>query len=668
MAFSSLLMLDQSAWSVILGLLDPSDLPRLMLVGNQQLLARLKSSVRELTLEWRSSRYIDMESVLSPVSLFPNVTRLYFRQIGCTVRSWTPADWTLLPSQLTSLRLSFAGAPLLFLSQERTDLALPQLLHLDLEETTTLRIDQSPTGKLGLLHLPSSLLSLRIHRDPETSLVVDELAHLPPGLQSLELEFTPILVGQSRLQLTHPVDLPPMPATLRRLSLRDASSSHWIIRSKELPSTLESLEFDSASSAPCSALLLQDGQSVRHCSTLYFDGAETHLPNLRYLRLKTATIAADLMMNCIPRSVTAVDLLLCPPTRESPECAAFIDFIAQRLISYRSVPTSQPWFDWDVNFNPSRPSMLKSLSLASNRQIELPESIEDLMYESSCSGNPIMPPKGVKTLHVHCNFPIGILLSSPLPHLQELILSTTCLYDGPDPTFDWLSALPDSLTSISASMEGGVLSILFSLMRATDRLQNLAFITSDMIIDASYAFQGIPPQLKDLTVTINLEQGRTIPPSILASLKASHLRKLAITLISHLESWNTLKIVHDIMASLPETLEHFELIGNVPVLPWTVNLPPMLKHLKIRCDAWRSVNSERLIFGNDPVPPRTRFPDSLTRLHTFYALKVPLESLPPYLSEYICTHNTEEPYFASRVAPSSSNNSGPKGAARTLCA
>ena len=692
MAFSPLLKLDFIAWSGILDLLDPSDLPRLVFTGNQQLQERLKVNVRDLTLEWRSSRYIDVDLVLRLVSRFQQVTKIDFRQIGCTVRCWTTTDWTLLPRHLTSLRLSFACAPLLFLGQERIDLALSKLLYLDLEEGSLPQISGPHPRKLCLLHLPTSLLSLRIHSLQNMTLVIEELAHLPPGLESLELEFPTSFIGAKLNNSSHPVLLPSMPTTLKRLCLADTDDGHWMVRSKELPSTLESFQLKYTPNSALAAQLLQDGRMVQNRTALYFEGATTHLPNLRSLILQTDPVEAHLMQNYLPRSLTAVDVCMDPTSKMTPQIEAFMEFIAPRMIRYESAPPNRhsPWTEFEnFLFKPRPlPSKLTFISLAYECSAELPESVTELVYTETCHGKPAVPPKSVEKMHVHCDFSIGSLLlllpSSPLPRLQEISL---CHGSIPQST-TWLNALPDSLTKLIGPLLSNTLAALFSLMNTPHRLPSLEILDCEDIIKASDALQGIPPQLKELTVSVvfnyepwELDQDTTVPevlevsevsevpevPEVLdllaskflaslASLRVSHLRKLNFTFHSTLKG-NNIEIVHKITASLPETLEKFRLEGALPAPPWTFTLPPRLRSLEI---SWSSYCPQSYW---EPTP----FPNSLTHLSLSQARDVPFEILPPFLSSFYSSDGAHKWYFASEVAPSSPSSSGPEGATRTLC-
>lgn len=644
---SPILRLSSDIWTLIANVLDYGDLHRLIAIGNRPLADRLRLGAESLKVNWVLHDYIYLDRVFETITRFKNLRSFEFREPRHKILCWTPVSWHLLPQQLTSLSLSFVGAPGIFLLPGTPASVCPGLINLDLaddlEERYTLNKGNTLT-KIDLNGLPPTLLRLRIRS--ARGLIIDpsHLQLLPLHLENLVLDFAPSFPKDIPRTAHSRIPLPPLPPCIKDLMFGDSSSDYWHVDCNSLPASLERLAFKvDAYTAYHGDLTNPDG------STFNLEGMTTRFPNLVELELSWVQFSVADAIRLIPSSVTRLSLEF--PTSTDHEASLINLHFGHRLTRYNS--------------------NCKALDeIIQNGQNALPRLSWLRMLDDEVENVKVIP-KNVTKLqlihHVNAEVPLsvvkfGVFASwkplryrfniTPLHKLTYLRLSL--LFKKV-----WLEQLPNTLEKVRLNMDSDVWFELVLLMNQKDRLPNLCYIQLYKMMNFdSLTSTPLPPQLERLTVKLEFAYtSQDLTDSHLSNLRLSHLKTL------HLITWHE---------TLDNCADHFEILNNLPSnlkrlkldtcnmfsTQWPVIMPSSLTDIDVR---FTHANRQAIKWDTDDehdseVRPSLVLPASLTRLCATQSDAKSLSSsfLPPSLSVlFMNSLGTVGEYFASRVPPAS---------------
>ena len=658
---SSLLSLDADVWSCISVFLGPSDLPRLLIVGNRTLMTRLKSGVRSINLEWLSYRYIDLDQVFTSILKLDNATSVTFRQPTNWIRCWTPVNWSLLSTSLTSLSLTFLGAPSVFLNPERPHSILGSLRHLVLEDllSKVMQNVEENTSEISLLRLPPALLSLAIRSRRYLRFSVEELEQsLPPCLEDLELFFPVVFMESDRLTTMDgggtQATFPCMSQPLRRLKVLDGSDQHWLIRFEDLPVTLETFHF----AVHQWRAVQPTHEANRHpCSIIDLRGAKK-LVNLKTLRATDLVSKVMEVMPLLPSSLTELDLdfqdeddeqldeavaLLGPKLTDLVFCgvngvvSAFLSGDGPRL--FPKVHTLNVYNSYAPY---SRlPDNLTSLTHCTDDIPDsLPLSIRRYTLVTPYGENSIIPT--LPWTPQHLNLESLTLPLRPLP---------ACWYESLPPSLlklkTRLSAIDceeflQYLTS-TAGTNGEPNSIPSSSPSTCSRLPNLEIFKNEAVVRwhcLGLLSSSSMPRLRKVRLDIAESFISNTPAcmSTLEALASSNVEHMSLK-VRFKRSFMEGEMVVPLLNHLPRGLKSLRFASSHYVeSSWPVKLPSTLQSLQMFrlriSSAADGVNVDRE--GEKCATPKGidsfQFPPSLVLLAMNTHSLFPLETLPPHLS------------------------------------
>ena len=608
--------LDASSWTRIGYYLGANGATQLYCTGSIHLATVVRSHIRDLNLEWTSLRFIDMHQVMAHMTRFKRLTSFIFRQAGCTRRSWTPVQWTLLPSTLTSLSLCFLGAPSEFLVASNNLLnACPHLEHLALEDELPFAQSDQETWRGGpvediylfLSGLPSTLLSLHIVSQRQMRLLSD-ISELPSSLQDLKFNF-PTNHTNNRS------DFSQLPLGLKRLFLRD---QQLYMVALSLPASLEYIELhnDQIGHVYGLGVKWKDSEGFQVDMT----GAAKHLVNLTHFLAPNLRMTARQALDLLPPSVTLLDVQLISKTWNRFE--TFMDEVGWTLVSYHKGTWKEmesAIFDeeWSDAFE-----SLESLTAKGGVSLKhLPTTLKSLSLTMSDDGGDLpLHLQEFKTILA----PSQSIVWSPSHNLRSIMLQA---WRRGTPPLGWVAALPDTLERLVAPFrEIDDWRSLMNLMTLTSRLPNLSHIVAYGSVSSSLMDCLTPRQLKRVSFRLNTIE----PPSdaLRSSLPQSHVEELWIDSDEYGHD-----PVFSLLSHLPQKLKSlFFKSGCDPSPVWPVTLPKTLTSLGLgrTSSHGQSVyNPYRGIAGiyDEPIEQLV-FPPLLTQLHLATSEVFPAYDLP----------------------------------------
>lgn len=650
------LRLGSDVWSLLSALLDAGDVVRLLATGNRQFTDRVRLGARTFSVEWISCRYIQLDRVLEAASGIKSLHSLIFSEPRHRICCWTPISWTLLPPGLTSLSLTFVGAPGYVLQSEVTQSLSPSLTNLELvdkfhslsEEYDYIEVTP-PT--IDLQTLPPSLHRLHIRSSRSLAMDPSHLPLLPPHLETLVLDFPPTFPEETPRNDRERVVFPSLPNSITKLKFKDNIQGHWHIDCATLPSSLETLTFNVQS-----FIAVCGGVRSHNCTNFDLEGMATHLTRLVEFSAQDLHVSASNVIRWIPPSVSRLRISIKNDGTEE---------LATRLATHigHSLVEHYPDFTTldDVILNGKHDfAQLKLLRL----RVYAPYPIQII-------------PTNVKALYVADNFtgqvPLGvrtlkISMAGPLyPCNFSLQHQLTSLKVGTPLQKSWLDHLPNTLETLKTVMTVPVWTELLLAMSEPTRLPNLRYINMlphDVLPADAILRSPLPPQLRKLVICdLALPAAETLDETLLLNLRSSHLQDLSISF-----QIGALRVNHigffALLNALPSKLKILHFKGyHVPSSRWPVALPSTLTDFDVgiidKGDATGLLEGwlGQLKVEDENQTPPFKLPDSLTRYQCFetspYSLL--LESFPPFLSALdIEDWQLRDKYFASRVPPSPS--------------
>ena len=617
--------LDASSWTRIGYYLGGNGATRLCCTGSTHLATVVRSQVRDLNLEWTSLRFIDMHQVMAHMTPFKSLTSFIFRQDGCTRRSWTPVQWTLLPSTLTSLSLCFLGAPTELLGPSNNILeACPHLEHIILEDDLPLSYDNQrdwltdqpfEDNHLVLSYLPSTLLSLHIVSQRLMTITRD-LSELPADLEDLELNF-PIIYKFP--------DFPQLPGGLKRLFLHDPHHN-WTISCMELPASLESFELFTYRKA-C-IIGLDTPWTGNFDSKIDMTGAATHLVNLKRILAPRLCMTVDQALDLLPPSVTLLDVQLVSKGYSRLEEA--IEKLGPKLLAFYNGtwPEMEDHIFYE-EWSPLFPNLHTLIAEGGLPLDYLPESVTSLTIKRVDDIGDL--PRHLKEFKT-------VLLPNKLVWTPSHKLTSIMWRSGKPPT-GWAEALPDTLERLVAPFEIDDWRSLMSVMTLTSRLPNLSHVVVFGHVESLFLEYLTPRQLKK--VALHFYEIGPLSDALLSSLPQSTVEELWI------ESDES---KHDhvmaLLNHLPQKLKTLCFYSCCEPSPdWPVTLPNTLTSLSLVGSYYEGRReTEKMSFV---------FPPSLTQLHLTPSDDFPEESLPLlslYDGERLCCSPGEPPFPDQELA------------------
>lgn len=633
-AVAPLYRLDASSWACLASFLDSGSVFRLSAMSGR-LSSLLRSAIQDLELEWISSRFLDLSTVLSAVRSYSHVYRLVFRQPKSTIRCWTPIDWQLLPPTLTSLTMSFLGAPSLLLVPGLLKSTLPGLLHLEVEDArpSYAAVERTTASKISFLDAPPCLLTLRVKSRLPLLLIANELSSLPSCLETLDLDFKALFEEEKE---NVAATIPSLPRSLKYLKITDKSTHYWEVRLADLPASLETLEIESENSWP--RLITSDNAqdfASDICTLVYIEGAATHLVNLKRLIAPNLTVGPEQVFSLLPRSLTEIDLVI-DLSYETPN--EVLEYLGPRLLS-----VVEPRWDGmiddlirDRSFTLSRLKRVVTHEYY-RAEVFLPDSITDLAMDS-CSKHDRLP-QSIRKL----KFDFGIQPDVEVLWNPSHLLETLSVTQGSIPTH-LIETLPNTLRKMEISMDDKAFGFLLEFASRASNLPNLTTLKNNKSTSLD-SIQHVPTQLRKLRISAahNSLLGQGMPEA----LSASNIEYLSITMLPRPRTASHSDREAEFTAllnTLPTKLKGLELFSDHPLSLYPpVKLPSSLTSLH------GSTTRPR---GNLSVEGRLELPDSLTRLTLHPACPFPIECLPPNLSLYEANDTGDEKeYLKSRVPP-----------------
>lgn len=218
-------------------LLVKDELFNLILIGNRALISKLRYSTT-VTAHWKSSHFCDWNTCLPFIKSFYRLFTLTMStQYGQHITT-NMLKLNTLPPTITSLSLHFLGSLAVLDNAKSYYSDLPSLTYLSLAEERQGGL--SAPQKVSLRELPASLEHLHLNITPSTascSYDLEDMAHLPPGLQTFDVNFSAksisgarsfLLTGLPSLTFLSyksfiTIDIAEIAARLRHLLIFDAS-------------------------------------------------------------------------------------------------------------------------------------------------------------------------------------------------------------------------------------------------------------------------------------------------------------------------------------------------------------------------------------------------------------------------------------------------------------
>lgn len=182
-----ILGLYRDLWSLIGDYLTGNDVCKLLMTGNLALQSHLKAGVKRLSLEWKSTAFLDLASLYRPFREFPS-HELVIKSLFAEQLAWkSSATLTMWSSKLTVLDLQFLGAVELILVLSPLTVHWPLLQVLRLSESPSKDTSKSPIS-VSFVGLPPELLELHITTSRTLECSPTDFSQLPSRLRSLKLD------------------------------------------------------------------------------------------------------------------------------------------------------------------------------------------------------------------------------------------------------------------------------------------------------------------------------------------------------------------------------------------------------------------------------------------------------------------------------------------------
>ena len=697
---SSLLRLDIDVWGSLSVFLWPSDLPRLLAIGNRTLTHRLTSGIRSISLEWLSPHYIDLDQVFASISSFKHATSITFQQSYSLIRCWTPVNWTLLPKSLTSLSLMFLGAPSIFLRPEHLCSLFGSLQYLLLEDRLSgrLSVAREGTSKISFLGLPPTLLSLIICSRLQLQFTVDELESLPPNLQELELFFPVVFTPSNHHETLEGgairAAFPRLPLPLIRLELHDGLADHWFIRLADLPGTLETFQLEVAEQLARSSSEAND----LPCTVIDLTGSE-NLINLTTLRARNLNVKSSEVMLLFPDSLTHLEV-----TWDAVVDDRLVEAIAQLgpkltyMGHHRMTNELLPFFLYEDG--PSFFPLVHSFDIRFSSEmafLNLPDTLTHLtltiddmpeVLPLSVSSYRIMPPLEDA---LENTIEIGTTLPWTPQHLnlKELTLFSPQLNRSLPAA--WYESLPPSLRLLIIRLNSSQLKDFLEYLAPESGTARNSSLTSTSLSSSTPSTCSRLPKLESFKNIapvdwncFDLLSNAVLPRLVMVEMEIVETSISDLpACMSTLEAVSSLKVeqlrlkIHQAPSVLSPTAMVIPLLNHLPrgltalvlkqpydVKPnWPVKLPNALLYLSIQSFAEiynggdLKIEKESAALTAPEGVDSFQFPPLLVYLELSAREAFPIATLPPYLSICCMGPNQDsfvEQIFMNKIPPSAS--------------
>lgn len=563
-----ILRLDAFAWSTISYYFESGDVIRLYCIGSRVLSDRLGQGVRHLQLRWQKRGYIRFDQVLASFSLFKAVLSLEFDCSNKYALYNVPIEWSQLPQQLTTLKLSFFDAHYTLFANEAPFTSWPPSIEvIDIRDTTPYSSDLSKRS-VDLSHLSSlSLRQLKLSADHRPLLVPpSQIELLPATLEALSLGIMIEMSHQLNEDLLFTkLRFPSLPPNLKLLCIKGRISLKLHIDTAQLPSSLTHFE-------------LEYGFNVGdydHSSskTIDFTGARTILTNLQTFLVPHLRISVDEALELLPPSLTLLSVHLSGKL-DSLDKDDQLSICSKLVDCYVAPDQFVGNLDGSIPF-----TQLKTLELNTDEFSVIPSSVTRLGLLNCVNSAPL--PQGLEIL----------VLEGDSESALETFIFGSCLHSLyldcilSEKSLDFL---PNSLTVLKASIPHEPFSYLLKVMSlTTKKLPHLHKITNKEQILPEFT-EHFPTQLRKLVVNFVDFRGvrqtpMAIPPlssSFLKALQSSSLKSLAIDMRAKSTQYAHSNFQLHLLQNLPKNLTSLRFHTYTIISPFDpIIFPSSLKKL-----------------------------------------------------------------------------------------
>lgn len=660
---SPILRLDAFVWSALSYYLDSGDVMQLYFCGSKLLTDRLRQGVRHLRVNCRKSGYIRFQDVFSSCRRFKSLVSFDFNTLIDFQLYYTPVEWSQLPQQLTSLKLSFFD-PLDAL-RDIQNAWPPQLENLEILNPSNAPL--WPFRSFDLSHLPRSLRKLRLLDHHLVFVIYDHFKMLPQMLEELQFE--------CRLRLTDPetfinlpsqnassqpapdllmpkIRLPSLPTNLKLLRMRDpANMLH--VDAASLPSSLTHFEINDGWHVYAAADFDSDT-----AKSIDLTGASACLPHLRTLSVARLGISVQEAREWIPPSVTRLNVRLTGQFEKS------------EIMSYSSVLNALEHYlcsghdDVELDFDGSFPFLgLKSVSPYCDGATVIPPSVTELF--TSFSQCPTQLPQGLVsfTLDYGDDYEGDLrdTLASVSFHSCSLLQTMDLTYSSNSDLLDvkCIDILPNTLTCLTAGFHLSGFEYLLQSMTIASKFPKLVFISSLANLPLKFT-QHFPSQLKRLCLRLAPEgdelggddESQIIPQSFLLHFQNSFIEHLDINFDEYRMVRAPRKAQRLILQHLPKGLSSLRVLSPHHLSPFEeIVFPSTLRTLDFDYAGSDNCNGQQEISSTPKGPFSLVLPSLLAVLIIFKQPFVPEFSwYPQQLSclRLTCDPQTEQDYWNAR--------------------
>lgn len=180
-------------WTLLGPHLLHNEVSLLMCTGDRRVRASIANGTRDLNCVWSKDAFLNLPSVYRILYSFKGLHALAISSKESIQRTLPSMDFEILPTSLTSLRLSFRGSANLMTSKNAPKALLNNLEHLII-------VDSSQPARLKPVIVDSLIRVKTLDLDaPACTLSVKDLSSLPPTLEALQFTGPVVLARQQQV-------------------------------------------------------------------------------------------------------------------------------------------------------------------------------------------------------------------------------------------------------------------------------------------------------------------------------------------------------------------------------------------------------------------------------------------------------------------------------------
>lgn len=605
-----ILRLYPDMWAHICRLLDTTEVIQLMTCLCNELSNNVAAGMRNFSLVWHSSDYMDLELVSRCISR-SSYTKLSLKTHEPEQLVWKPIFTDLWRSSLVELELNFIGSIELMLSASRPKTT--QLLH-QLPHLTSLTLINSMIearlveAAISFEGLPLALSRLHLASAPTYTLPTSYLKHLPPTVTTLWLDIIISLEAAPDSHLTLPLD--DLPPKLSVLALNGTIKHPWSLHC--LPPQLVEFHFlgrSALSSSKSNYLAPELFANMSHLRTInmpMFD-FNVHPSTTNFRPIPPSVTSLSTWLG--DRSANPSDI---PPQviQAAHEIGALYNLLA--LGSFQPPRITSLTFSLDVGLLVPFPSTLTHLAAPRLNRGTLPPSLTSLNchmpgpnFHGPGAYPWLLPPR---LKHLTLGHALSPLLQQGMRKIIRQLPKSIESLDGPF-TRPWL------LFINSRQRKGAI-----PLLKSISSTQDIPWTHLNHLPSTLTTYKG--------TVHVGREWLKHLSPLRLANFKHSQLRQLRISFI--FSRRRALVVFPLLLKNLPLQLRDLYLAG-LPELPYEITWPQKLKKLSYATvEQFKSTEVRQLpacllsstydLSDDSPAMPlSSELPPHISRLRVKYA-------------------------------------------------